>query len=215
MSVTVNFNASVENWHKFADGLNESVPRDAMVDFRFGDPVMHEMFCSFVFLFEQKFRLETAMAGPGVQCLVVNYDTLGKRCVEIVARFEKNALNWGLLPWMGQIVRLTELGYNIKAEVPRPVNPAWLSRYRRTGRPVNIEVVIPTEGVEFKKGFQKSSQSCDGEHAIIWDDGKYYPCHWCVLGGLKYPVYDYGKLGEPFEKKGKQECHLRECPYKG
>jgi len=214
MGVIVNFNASIENWRAFVNGLNESLSDDVVIDFQFGDPVMHEMFCSVIFLLGQKkFMLETVLAGPGTQCLLVNSETLKDRFVEIVAKFEKNAKNFGLIPWLGQVVRLTEMGYNIRAEVPRAIDSAWLSRYRKTDIPIRIEVVQPAVEVERKRGLRKAVRSCAGEHTVIWQDGKFYPCYWCVVGAISHPVYNYGKLGDAFEKVGKQECHLRECPY--
>lgn len=212
MRVNVNFDCTVGDWKWFMGGLNKSLPDDAVVDFRFGNPLRHEYFCSFIAGLERNWTLETSLVGPGLRCLMVNAETLSERCEGIVAKFGGDALNTGLIPWLGQVVKLADVRYNVKAEVPRPVNTDWLLRYAKGPVTLAIEVVSLEEEEPRQRGFGRAGRDCDGERAVIWKDGKYYPCSWCLEGGMRHPVYSYGELGEPFEKKGKQQCHLRFCP---
>jgi hypothetical protein len=208
----VNFNRWVKDWRGFADGLNESLPGDVIVDFRFGNPLWHEFFCPFIFRLERKWRMETQLGQPGVQCLRARPE-LTNRCVEIVAWFGDEVRFWGLEGWLAHLVRLTELGYNIKGEVPKPVNLSCIQKYVKRRVELNLEVVIPSTEVKPTVGFsRKGERSCNGEASVIWDDGKYYPCYWCVTGALNNPVYAYGELGEPFERRGRESCKLRWCP---
>lgn len=209
MRVVVNFDYT---WDIDArNKLIESLPDD-IVDFRYGNPLRHENFCSFILNLKQSWTMVTTLVGPGLRCLVVHADVLRLCCEEIVAVFKDNAVGAGLIPWLGQVVKLHQIGYNVRAEIPRAINPMWLHRYSHGGSLPQMDVVAFGEEEAHPRGFTRTTRSCDGEAALIWNDGKYYPCPWCVTGGLKNLVYAYGELGETFEKRGKEQCHLRYCP---
>lgn len=210
MRVVVNFDYTVD-WEWFLWGLNHSLPEDAVVDFRYGNPTRHEQFCPFILGLERNWTMETSLVGPGLQCLMAYSYRLVERCEGIVAKFAGSAVHIGLIPWLGQVVKLADAGYDVGAEIPRPVNRGWLKRYAKGAVKLQIDVVSQGER-DRSRGFAQKTRNCNGELALVWKDGKYYSCPWCLTGGMKYPVYAYGELGEPFEKKGQQECHLRWCP---
>lgn len=213
MRVDVNFNHAVD-WAWFLWGLNDSLPEDAVIDFRYGNPTRHERFCSFILGLERDWTMETSLVGPGLPCLMAYAYRLTRYCQEIIAKFQGAAVDAGFIRWLGQVVKLANVGYNVRAEVPRPVNPAWLQRFSPLKHAaLKVDVVSPAGEAAHPRGFaRKGERGCDGQLALIWKDGKYYHCPWCLEGGLKGPVYSYGKFGEPFERRGKQECRLRYCP---
>lgn len=211
MKVRVNFEHAVD-WKWFLNGLNRSLPEDAVIDFRFSNPLRHPFFLSFISGLERRWRMETTLVGPGLSRLMAN-SWLAENCEEIVAKFEGAAVNAGLISWTVQAVKLSDVGYNIRVEVPRLVKPIWLTRYYAGPVTLKMDVVPPAEEIQRPRGFSRMAErSCDGELALIWKNGKYYPCGQCISGGLKGPAYSYGELGEPFEKKGKEGCILRYCP---
>lgn len=212
MRVRVNLEYTIVDWIRFLDGLNQSLPEGAIVDFRFSNPLQHPYFDRIISGLKRKWRMETTLVGPGLSFLMA-WPSLAESCEEIVAKFGGAAVSVGLIPWAAQAAKLHGAGYNVRAEVPRPVKPAWLARYYGGPVTLKIDVVPHVEEIRHPRGFSGTAErSCDGELALIWKDGKYYPCSWCISGGLKGPVYAYGKLGEPFEKKGGQKCRLRYCP---
>jgi len=152
--------------------------------------------------------MRTTLWGPGFLCLKVNQIPT---CEEIVAVFEPSPY-YGLYTWFRRPIVLCELGYNIRVEVPYPVNVDFLRRLGWERVTLQIDVVS-TEKRVLKAGFsRKHRRVCDGELAVIWSDGRFYPCPWAPVGGLKGPVYSYGSLGEPFRKVGRDDCCLRDCP---
>lgn len=210
MNVTVNFDYMVD-WEWFQWGLNHSLPEDAVVDFRYSNPLRHDKFCPFILGLHRNWTMETSLVGPGLACLMAYSYRLTDKCEEIIAKFGGNAHHAGLIPWLGQAAKLSNAGYNTRAEVPRKINPNWLRRYVPGEFELQIDVVQSVQTEDHPRGFQ-GTRSCDGELALIWKDGKYYSCPWCLTGGMRYPVYSYGEFGDRFEKCGQQECHLRWCP---
>lgn len=210
--IIVNFEHTVD-WRWFLEGLNKSLPEGATVDFRFSNPLQHPFFLSFISGLKRRWRMETTLAGPGLGHLMAN-TWLAENCEEIVAQFSDAALSVGLIQWTAQAAKLHNAGYNVRAEVPRQVKPEWLTRF--TAWPIRIKIdIVPNVGqhLAHPRGFSKTEErNCNGELALVWSDGKYYPCEQCIFGGLKGPAYAYGELGESFEKKGKEGCRLRYCP---
>lgn len=208
MIVPVNFNETVKDWLAFAEGLNASLAEDDVVAFDFGEPLMHEDFCPFIFRLKRKWRMRTTLWGPGFLCLKVDRVLA---CEEIVAVFEPGP-HYSLYTWFRRPIMLREAGYNIRVEVPCPVNTDFLKRFGWGRVTLQIDVVPPRERV-LKAGFtRRHRRACDGELAVIWSDGRFYPCPWAPIGGLKGPVYSYGSLDEPFKAMGKDGCYLRDCP---
>lgn len=212
MRVKVNFSPDISDWSSFQAGLNRCLPEDAIVDFRFSNSLAHPYFCKFIRGLDRDWTIKTTLVGPGLRCLMVYSPELTKRCLKIEAQFRRAAVQVGLIQWLGQAMQLTNRGYDVAAESPRPIKRAWLSKWDHGGN-LQINVVEPGPPADHTRGFHRETRCCDGSDAIIWENGKYHPCTWAVRGGLKgNPVYAYGDLGEKFEKKGKENCHLRYCP---
>lgn len=194
---------------EFANLLLSSLPADAELEIVPGgarDPLDDDDFYSFAAQLKWPWELKTSATGWSVIALS-NREKL-TLCKRVICTF-KPEFGQGLYPWLGRLARLEWAGYDIVARVPQKVNRNY---FKSLGRTVNMLIEIADEAISPTRGVTSHKwHSCSGEAACIWSNGKYYPCYWCAVGTIN-PVYSYGKLGELFERQGKEKCHLRWCP---
>jgi|GEM_PF-5829545 len=200
-----------ENWREFAFDLEESVPEKYGFSFDIGpNPLASHWFCQFIHRIKRPWTLRSDLYGPGFQCLRVNREKLN--CVGITTVYTTKNDKENFYFWLRRPVLLARVGYDVRVEVEIPdfVPNADFVRNATHGLCDLGIVTVPSSRL-LKKGIYGPGQSCNGEFACIWSDGKYYPCWHCVDGGLRWSVYSYGKLGEPFEKTGREVCKLADC----
>lgn len=211
--VAVDFDETVLDYEAFAKALNESLPKDVAIEFGIlGEPLMNPYFCRFVYLIERPWLLRTSGFGPELAPLRSNAHLFTEKCLRITAVFCTND-QVGVYPWLRKVALLARVGYNVKIEVPFEINEQWVMNVTHGLVDLDIEVVEP---VELVKGYRHAARSCGGVLACIGIDGGFYPCPHCLVANpLGYPVYRYGKLGEPFKRQGCKDCKLKDCPLDG
>lgn len=208
--VSVALDKQVENWEYYVKELNRVIPTNVGIAFDIGDdPVRHLDFCPFMAHLERPWKIRTTLLGPGYDCLRVRSDELW-RCEEIVAVYVYPNSVCGVYEWLKKPIRLAEVGYNIKTELPVPVDLRWVGQYARKSVSLNIRKPTERKVLVFGLAPRGEPRSCNGELACIWG-GKYYPCPHCVTG-WNIPVYAYGEFPEDFSWRGQEQCFLKDCP---
>jgi len=208
--ISVALDKQVKDWEGYAGALNRVVPADVGIAFDIGDdPVRYLDFCPFMAHLERPWKIRTTLLGPGYDCLRVRHDELW-RCEEIVAVYVHPNSVCGIYEWLRKPIRLAEVGYNIKTELPIPVDLRWTRSYTRKPVSLNIEKPSVRKALVFGLSPHQEPRSCNGELACIVA-GKYYPCYHCVTG-WNIPVYAYGEFPEEFTWTGQEQCFLKDCP---